>query len=124
MIVKMFNDQGKVEAIAFEVVVNGMTMAFRLPARIASVEQVLKSNLSRHARPETRKKIGEQAERTAWKIVADWVDSQMAMIELSNVELLEVFLPYVYDPCRKLTYYEQIKECGFKALLPAGQVEA
>ncbi len=124
MIVKMYNLEGKVEAIAFEVDVNGTPLAFRLPAQIAACEQTLKGNLSLKARPETLKRLGEQAERTAWKIVADWIDAQVAMIELAQVDLLEVFLPYVYDHNRKQTYYQRIKERGFKSLLPAGQEQS
>jgi len=121
MIIKMYSPEGKVEAIAFEVEVHGMKMPFRLPAQLDACARTLKANLPLKARPETIAKIGEQAERTAWKIVADWIDAQLAMIELAQVELLEVFLPYVYDPHKKQTYFESIKARGFKGLLPAGQ---
>jgi hypothetical protein len=123
MIVKLYTPDGKVEAIAFEVRVNDIPLAFRLPAQVAACERTLKETLPRRARPETIKKIGAQAERTAWRIVADWIDAQMAMIELAQVDLLEVFLPYVYDGNRKQTYYQRIKERGFKALLPAATAD-
>ena len=119
MIVKLYSPNGKVDAIAFTVRIGEVDMPFRLPAQIAACERTLRDGLSRRARPETVKKITEQAERTAWKIVADWVDAQMAMIELAQVELLEVFLPYVYDHSKQQTYFQSIKERGFKALLPA-----
>ncbi len=119
MIVKMYGSEGTVEAIAFEIKVDSYELAFKLPAQIASCEQVLRGNMSAKARPETLEKLGKQAERTAWKIVADWVDAQMAMIELAQVDLLEVFLPYVYDRSRDQTYYQRIRERGVKMLLPA-----
>jgi len=68
-------------------------------------------------------RIKEQAERTAWKIVADWVDAQMAMIELSQVELMEVFLPYLFNRQTRQTYFESIKARGFQNLLSAGVVQ-
>ncbi len=120
MVVKIYDPQGKVEAIAFEVKVNELPIAFRLPAQIKACERTLREGLSRRARPETIAKIGEQAERTAWKIVADWVDAQMAMIDLAQVELIEVFLPYVFDRSRNQTFYGRIKERNFQALLPGG----
>jgi hypothetical protein len=119
LIVKMYDPDGKVEAIAFEVNCGGTALTFKLPAQIAACEQTLRGHLGPKTRPETLKKIGEQAVRTAWKIVADWIDAQMAMIELAQVDLLEVFLPYVYDRSRDQTYYQRIKARGFKALLPA-----
>ena len=95
-------------------------MFFKLPAKVSQCEQILVASLSPRSRPETRKKVTAQAERTAWKILSDWIEAQMAMIELAQVEVMEVFLPYVYDVTRKQTFFEQIKERKYKALLPKG----
>ena len=46
----------------------------------------------------------------------------MAMIELAQVELMEVFLPYVYDHQKQQTYFEKLKERNYKALL-SGRIE-
>jgi hypothetical protein len=35
-----------------------------------------------------------QAVRTAWRIVKDWVEAQMALVETQMVTTQEVFLPY------------------------------
>lgn len=122
-ILKIYSSAGKVDAICFIVKVGEVEMPFRLPGQVAAVERTLRANM-RRARPETLRKVSEQAERTAWKILADWIDAQMAMIELSQVELMEVFLPYVYDRVRKQTYFQAIKERGFAGLLQASPVEA
>jgi len=60
--------------------------------------------------------FADQAARTAWKIVQDWVEVQMSMIQLKQADLIQVFLPYVYDGRR--TYYQALKESGFHGLLP------
>jgi hypothetical protein len=36
----------------------------------------------------------DQAVRTAWRIVKDWVEAQMALVETQMVTTAEVFLPY------------------------------
>ena len=64
-------------------------------------------------------RLMEQAERTAWKFLADWVDIQLGLVELGQGEFLEVFLPYVYDPAKQQTFFERIKESGYK-MLPQG----
>jgi hypothetical protein len=118
----MYDDNARVEGICFMIPIDGREMSFKLPANIAKCEEVLLASLSRRARPETKKKIPQQAERTAWKILSDWVEVQMAMIELAQVEILEVFLAYVFDSQEGRTFFEQIKEKKYKALLP-GKVQ-
>lgn len=115
-IVKFYDDDSRVSSIAFAIVIDGVEMPFKLPARVDECERVLKSQV-RKPRSDTFKRISEQAERTAWKIVSDWVDVQMAMIELSQVEFMEVFLPYLYNYDKNQTFFETIKERGYKALL-------
>lgn len=60
--------------------------------------------------------FAQQAERTAWKIVQDWIEVQMSMIQMKQAEYPEVFLPYVWDG--RTTVYQRIKESGFRNLLP------
>lgn len=46
----------------------------------------------------TRQKVKcdrEQAERVAWRIVKDWVEAQMAILESEMVQMDEIFLPYM-----------------------------
>ena len=113
-ILKLFEDQ-KLVGIAFIVSVNGMDLPFRLPARIDRVEKQLRS-LVRKPRSGTMSRISDQAQRTAWKLLADWVDIQMSLIELDQVEFIEVFMPYIYDHAKGQTFFERMKENGFKML--------
>jgi hypothetical protein len=39
----------------------------------------------------------EQAERVAWRIVKDWVEAQMAILESEMVQMDEIFLPYMLN---------------------------
>lgn len=58
----------------------------------------------------------DQARRTAWKILYEWVQIQVSMIQIEQVEIMEVFLPYAYDKEKNETYFEKIKANGFKQL--------
>jgi hypothetical protein len=125
MVVKLYDadDDGRVTALAFEIEVAGEKCAFRLPANVAACEKVLVGNLSRRARPETVERVRDQADRTTWKILADWVDAQMALVELAQVDVAEVFLPYAYDRASDQTLYQKIKGASagsFQRLLGAG----
>lgn len=104
-------------AISFRIVHTGQTpLFFQLPAKIEPCFTVLWKVVKR-PQNDTKKKTMEQAERTAWKIVSDWVEIQLSMLQLQQADLLEVFLPYVYDPVKEKTFYNSLKELNFKGLL-------
>lgn len=46
----------------------------------------------------------EQAERTAWRNVRDWVLAQMALVESCDVPVEQVFLPYLANAEGKTLY--------------------
>ncbi|HRH61337.1 MAG TPA: hypothetical protein PL045_12240, partial [Chitinophagaceae bacterium] len=56
----------------------GVPLFFELPAKTDACFNVLWKEVSR-PRPDTRQRIQQQAERTAWKIVSDWVEVQITM---------------------------------------------
>lgn len=37
----------------------------------------------------------EQAERVAWRILKDWIEAQMALLDIQMVKFEEIFLPYI-----------------------------
>jgi hypothetical protein len=40
----------------------------------------------------------------------------MTLIDLDQVEMMEVFLPYAYDAAKKQTLFEKVKEGSLKLL--------
>lgn len=46
----------------------------------------------------------EQAKRTAWRNVRDWILAQMAYMEASSVSAAEIFLPYMTDRSGQTLY--------------------
>lgn len=115
---KKYSD-GVCTSITFRMMVNQVPLFFQLPAKVdACFKSLWGSMTSRGQQQADRKKWVAQAERTAWKIVSDWVELQLSMIQLEQAEALQVFLPYVYNPQSDQTFYESLKDKGFKALLP------
>jgi hypothetical protein len=118
-ILKQYDNQ-ELKAICFSFNVNGTDRPFRLPAKVEKIYDILMATV-RKPDNEIRKKRRAQAERTAWKIISDWIDIQMALIELEQAEIMEIFLPYLYDPASERTFFEKIKEGGYQLLLAEGQ---
>lgn len=114
-IVKHYGPKGELEEVCFSMDTNGKRIPFALPARVYRVEKMFMDNIKR-PRADTVKRVREQAERTAWKFLSDWVDIQMGLIELGQVEFLEVFLPFVYDVAKRQTFFEKMKGNGYLQL--------
>lgn len=102
-------DSNKVcQAIRFRMEVKGQAVFFQLPANVEACFKVLWAEIKR-PNANTKANVLQQAERTAWKIVSDWVEVQLAMIQLEQAKALQVFLPYVYDPQSNTTLYDRIE---------------
>lgn len=108
-------ENGICVAITFRMVENGQPLFFKLPARVEHCFQVLWREVKK-PQAGTKEKTRDQAERTAWKIVSDWVEIQLSMILLEQAVALQVFLPYVYNPATETTFFEQLEQSNFKML--------
>jgi hypothetical protein len=113
-ILKEYEPDGTVSALSFRIGTEFGILTFRLPANIQRVYQVV----VRDRRIPRSQRTREQASRIAWRIVKDWTEAQLAMIEAGLVELTQVFLPYVQAPGGQ-TLYELMREQKFQPLLPA-----
>ena len=111
---------GVIDAVCFlvEEPTSGKKIAVRLPANVEAVYEILQSEV-RRPRSGTLEKLKEQANRTAWKLMQDWVEVQMSLIAMHQAEFLQVFLPYVWDG--KRTFFHTLKENGFKLLTDGEQ---
>ena len=114
---------GKISAVAFAIPFENHLINICLPANVENVFAVMKRDraqrTSRVLTVDLQEKLLAQAERTAWRIQWEWVRVQMALVRMRQVELLEVFLPYVITDDRGTTLYSQIRERKFAGLLPA-----
>ncbi len=61
-----------------------------------------------------------QARRVAWRIIKDWTEAQLAIVESQQAQMAEVFMPYVLDNGTGQTMFERFTESTQKQLT-AGQ---
>ena len=84
-----YAEDGQPMGVTFGILTPAGPRGFCLPANIEGVRKVFERQ---------KIKAGEgQAERTAWRNVRDWIMAQMAIIEAGQVQMDEVFLPYLTD---------------------------
>lgn len=112
-IYKMYNDDGVPEAIAFKYTVNETQIAFKLPMEDSKVKDVFKKAVFKKEIPKRFLNDIDQARRTGWRIIKDWIDSQMALLEINLVSLDEIFLPYMYNEKLDKTMYEIMYDRNF-----------
>lgn len=99
----------------FQLPVNGTSLTFRLPAQAAAVTNLMLAKKPK-ANAQQRGAIRAQAYRTAWRTLHEWVQIQVTMILIQQVEPMQVFLPYVYNETSGSTFYDHLKAGGFKQL--------
>jgi hypothetical protein len=92
---------------------------FMLPVNIDGVERVLRKGRTRiDAR--SGRAIREQAERVAWRILKDWIEAQLAIVQAGLVTIDEVMLPYLRMAEDK-TLYAVMREQQFALPGPRGE---
>lgn len=103
-----YNDRGQVVALSFAIDFEGRLIGFALPARLDQVEAVLKREKSWRSPEE----LQDQAYKTGWANIRDWVTAQMALVDTRMAKMQEVFLPYMASKNGK-TFYESMEESKF-----------
>jgi len=109
-------EKGVPVALFFHVDIAPSRYTIRLPAQIGRVQDYMWNEyIASTRRPrKTRDDFADQAQRTAWKIQQDWVQVQMSLIKLKQVDFLQVFMGFLWDG--KQSYYEALQDSKFKQL--------
>lgn len=113
-IVKVY-ENSRLSGITFEVDYEAKPMLFKLPANVQAIEDIMKSEIKK-PRETTASRIVDQAQRTAWKLLLDWVSVQASMVLIGRRSIIEMFLPYAYNKQQDRTFYECLKQSKFAML--------
>jgi hypothetical protein len=103
--ITLINDRASREptGVEFEIETVVGWQAFRLPVNARAIQVLLDATRKeRRAGPTT----DEQARAVGWRIVKDWTEAQLALIQTGMVKLEEVFLPYMIHGPTGMTMFE------------------
>ena len=92
-------------------------MGFSLPINTDEVFEILTRDQVMKTNPAARM---QQANRTAWRIIKEWILAQMALIETEMVNVEEVFLPYMLTG--RQTLYQALSNGDLK-MLPGADLD-
>lgn len=98
-------------AVTFLIEFNGELVNFRLPSNHKGVYAAMVKDRDIPKSFKTE----DQARRVSWRIVKDWVEAQLAIVEAGLATTVEVFLPYTVTNSG-LTLYESFEKKGFKLI--------
>ncbi len=92
-------DGPQVSAVSFQIKLGEKMGSFKLPCNWRAVQQIFKTKNKNRKRRNGRiedkiKEDDEHAQRVAWRIIKDWVEAQLAMVDVNMVTVPQVFLPY------------------------------
>ena len=107
-----YDEAGSPKTVCFEIMTGYGLREIQLPARAEAVKKVLEK--------QKVKCDYQQACRVAWRIVKDWVESQMAILEAEMVSMDEILLPYMVDRSGRTVFENYIKH---QSLLEEGKEE-
>lgn len=110
-IVVQYDDDREPAGFLFAIETPYGLQSFELPCDWTRVQLVLARQRQRHD--------DGHARRVAWRILKDWLEAQLALIETDMVTLDQVMLPYMRTTGGQ-TVYDHILERGLAAL-PAGE---
>lgn len=110
-----YDGDGYIEALSFIISLPNGNIPFRLPVDPDAVLSVMKAQ---NIRPSYCNR--PHAIRVAWRIIKDWVEAQIALLETEQVKLAQLFLSYmIIDD--KHTLFEAMEKKNF--YLPEGKPE-
>lgn len=94
----------QVSSVSFKMSIGGKTMGFRLPCNWRAVQAVLTTQNENRGYRRTQygdkrkdRRIDDSDEhsiRVAWRIIKDWVEAQLALVEVNMTTVPQIFLPY------------------------------
>lgn len=112
-----YDGAGNPTAVSFTVVTGFGERAFELPANVDAVFKTLTAQYQQ-GRVARRFTTREQAARVGWRIVRNWLEMQLAMIEVGMMTLEQVMLHSMLVGPDQRSLYDVMVE--HQMALPAG----
>lgn len=103
-------DGESITGLSFLIDTGVQQIPVKLPVKVDECLEVLKREKKNGTK--SIKATREQAERVAWRILKDWVEAQMALLDIEMVRFEEIFLPYIETETGQ-TIYERLEKKQF-----------
>ena len=113
-IITMFSPEGQPQGLEWRIKTPNGPAAFAMPVNIDAVFKIMTQDRV-HVKDAAARRT--QATNTAWRIIKDWTEVQMALLDSQMVDMEEIFLPYMLFGDK--TVYQTLQAGEFPALQAA-----
>lgn len=103
----------RISALMFFMIKDNQKIPFKIPVSIEKARTVVVKAVKEKKLPQrylNESLRTEQGERIVWRIIKDWIDSQLSLMEINFADATEIFLPYVYDAVENKTLYQKFMD--------------
>jgi len=107
-----YDESSQPASVSFVYLVYNMPVFFKLPCNVDGVLKCLKTQKGVPYSCQNR----EQARRVGWRILKNWLEAQIAIVEAGAAQFSEVFLPYAVHRDGKTMFQLFDEEYQQKAL--------
>lgn len=114
-------NDNRVTDIKFLYKLGTVLLPFKLPINVENTVDFLWNQYSRKSSRgrKSRKDFYDEAERISWRIGRDWIHSQVSLLAIDAVELIDVFAGYLMTNTETgETLADKIKSGSLDKLLP------
>jgi hypothetical protein len=113
---------GIVAAVSFRITTPFGLTTYSLPCDTAAVQRILEKQ-ARAGKVPRRLVTTEQAARVGWRIIKDWIEAQIALVQTQMVTMDQVMLPFARTGTGE-TVYERYLGAGMAGLAIEGPKES
>ena len=114
-IAKDYAADGRVIGFYFALLTRRGELTFRMPCEPEKVYPLLQGG-KKWLNAQQRKRLTEQSERVAWRVLLTWTSAQISMIKVEQVTPEQAFFSYAYDPMTRETLFEKLERRNFLML--------
>ena len=100
------------DSITFYIKKGEQNIAFKLPMKLEKMRMIIINAVDERKLPSKFRNEphrSEKAQIVGWRIIKDWIKSQLSIYEIDFADPIELLLPYVYNIKEKQTFYEKLK---------------
>lgn len=112
------NEGSRPVAVSFSIDFKGQPLNFLLPCNFSKVWLIIKKDMKAVKVLKAKNKFNEEHSFiVSWRIIKDWIEAQLALVEVEMVTVQEVFMPYLIINASGQTLSDKLLNHGGLKLL-------